>query len=218
MANKSRAVSSQGTKFYIEQLSGSGTPTTVTGITKATQAVCTAAAHTRLVGDVVKFAAVVGMTEINGLVGIVTAIAAGTFTVNIDSTGFTAYASGGTATPKVFIESCQHKTYNFDDPGAADIDITTLSSSEKEFAVGMADPGNFTCDLNYVEDDAAQIEMQLARSDGSPRYFRIHKRNKYIKIFIGLVKAITDTGAIDGSNTGSLSVRVSGAKTEVLGA
>ena len=218
MANKSRAVSSQGTKFYIEKLGEVGTVTTVTGITKAAAAVCTAAAHTRVVGDVVAFAAVVGMTEINGLTGVVTAIAAGTFTVNIDSTGFTAYASGGTATPKVFLEIQQHKTYNFDDPGAAERDITTLVSEEKEFGLGLADPGNFTCDLHYVEDDAAQIEMQTARSDSAARYFRIHKRNKYIKVFNGLVKALTDTGAIDGSNAGSLSVRISGPKVEVLGA
>ena len=218
MANKSRAVSSQGTHFYIEALGVAGTPVTITGISKAAKAVVTAT-NTLAVGDVVAFAGVVGMTEINGLSGVVSVASGSSFTIeNIDSTAFTTYGSAGTATPKTFIESCQHKTYNFDDPGSADIDITTLCSDEKEYAVGLADPGNFTCDLNYVEDDLAQIEFQKARRDGVARYFRIHKRNKYIKAFVGLVKAITDTGSVDGTNTGSLSVRVSGAKVEVLGA
>jgi hypothetical protein len=54
-------------------------------------------AHTFVVGDVVAFAGVSGMTQINGLTGTVTAIAATTITVNINSTGFSTWTSGGTA-------------------------------------------------------------------------------------------------------------------------
>lgn len=55
--------------------------------------------HGILYGDVLTFADVAGMTEINGLKGTVTATAAGTATVNINSTAFTGYTSGGSATP-----------------------------------------------------------------------------------------------------------------------
>lgn len=218
MAKKSRAVSSQGTHFYIQVLGTNGTPLTITDISNAEMAVVTAT-NTLKVGDVVEFAGVTGMTEINGLAGVVSVASGTEFTIkDINSTDFTAYTSGGTATPFTFIESCQHKTYNFDDPGASDIDITTLCSDEKEFGVGLPDPGNFTANMNYVEDDAAQIEIQKGRSDGVLRYFRIHKRNKWIKVFTASVKSFTDAGAVDGTNTSDLALRISGPKVEVLGA
>lgn len=70
----------------------------ITALTKASSAVVTVgAAHGFATNDLVYFSGVVGMTEINGLVGTVTVTAATTITVNIDSTGFTTYTSGGTA-------------------------------------------------------------------------------------------------------------------------
>ena len=77
---------------------------TVTAITQAAQAVVTistvSGSNPFTVGNSALFASVVGMTQINGLTGIVTAIGgasgAWTATVNINTTSFTAYASGGT--------------------------------------------------------------------------------------------------------------------------
>lgn len=71
--------------------------TTITGITKAANAVVTTAAHGYSNGDKVKFAAVVGMTEINGQTGTVTVINVNSYSVDIDSRNYTAYTSGGTA-------------------------------------------------------------------------------------------------------------------------
>jgi len=71
---------------------------TITGITAVSRAVVTSVAHGMAVGDVVTFSNVVGMTEINRLRGtILTVPTADTFSVNIDSSAFTAYASGGLA-------------------------------------------------------------------------------------------------------------------------
>lgn len=69
----------------------------ITGITKAASAVATVGAHTFLVGESVHFSGVVGMTQINGLRGLITAVGGTTITVAIDSTGFGTYSSGGTA-------------------------------------------------------------------------------------------------------------------------
>jgi len=69
----------------------------ITSISKAASAVViTTVPHGYVVGQVVKFnvGTEYGMTEINGLYGTITAIntATNTFTVDIDSTGFTTYA------------------------------------------------------------------------------------------------------------------------------
>ena len=69
----------------------------VTAISKAVQAVVTCAGHTFVAGESVHFSGVVGMTEINGLRGKVLSILAGSITVDINSSGFSNYTSGGTA-------------------------------------------------------------------------------------------------------------------------
>lgn len=70
----------------------------ITAITQAAAAVVTVgAAHGFAINDKIYFSGIVGMTQLNGLVGTVMATAATTITVNIASSGFSAYVSGGTA-------------------------------------------------------------------------------------------------------------------------
>lgn len=70
---------------------------TIGGISKASSAVVTVGVHTFVNGDVVYFSGVFGMVEINGRYGTVTAFDGTTITVNINSTGFSTFTSGGTA-------------------------------------------------------------------------------------------------------------------------
>ena len=72
----------------------------VTAVTKADPgAVTTGAAHLLETGDRVRFAGVVGMVELNAnTVFAVTKVDATSFTIGVDTTGFTSYISGGTVT------------------------------------------------------------------------------------------------------------------------
>lgn len=82
---------------------------TITNITVAASAVVTintvSGTNPYSVTNTIGLQGVVGMTQINGLTGTVTAIGgasgAWTATVNINSSGFSAYTSGGTANPYV---------------------------------------------------------------------------------------------------------------------
>jgi hypothetical protein len=77
---------------------------TITAITKANPASVTAVAHGFATDDEVQIAAVVGMTELNGRRFLINKVDANTFTLrDLNSTDYTAYASGGTATP-TFVE------------------------------------------------------------------------------------------------------------------
>ena len=72
----------------------SGRP--IQSISKAAQAVVGCSNHGAVVGNVVGFSLVGGMVEINNQTGTVVAVGdANTFTVNINSSAFTAYTSGG---------------------------------------------------------------------------------------------------------------------------
>lgn len=67
----------------------------ITGITQASQAVATVGSHTFVVGESVAFSGVSGMTQINGLRALITAVSGSTITVAINSSAFSAYTSGG---------------------------------------------------------------------------------------------------------------------------
>ncbi len=68
----------------------------ITNITQATQAVVTTSnVHGYQIGDFVYLDQVAGMTEVNGNTYEVVAVGSNSLTLNVNSTGFTAYTSGG---------------------------------------------------------------------------------------------------------------------------
>lgn len=72
---------------------------TITNVTQANPAVVTtSAAHTFVTGENITTAGVAGMTELNGNTYAITVLSPTTFSLDgIDSTGYTAYSSGGSA-------------------------------------------------------------------------------------------------------------------------
>lgn len=76
----------------------------ITGITQAANGVVTIGAHGFIVGDVVHISGVSGMTEINGQSTVITAIAANTITLTINTAAYGAYTSGG------FAQALTHQT------------------------------------------------------------------------------------------------------------
>lgn len=70
----------------------------ISAVTQAANAlVTTTGAHGLVVGDRVRLAAIVGMTQLNGWTArVMTVPLATTFTIDVNTTGFTAYGSGGT--------------------------------------------------------------------------------------------------------------------------
>lgn len=86
------------TAFGVLVVARTATATNITAITKASQAQVTSASHGLVVGDKVYFASISGMTQLNGVTATVTSVVdANNFTINIDTTAYTAYSSGGTA-------------------------------------------------------------------------------------------------------------------------
>ena len=99
--------------FRVYQDGGIVTETgkTISGATKANPVVITATAHGFSNGDHVIIASVGGMTELNGVTGIVANKTTNTFELtdvdgtNINSTAFTTYTSGGTASKIVEVST-----------------------------------------------------------------------------------------------------------------
>lgn len=99
----------------------------ITNITQAASAVVTVgAAHGFIVGDLVYFIGVNGMTEINGLTAEVTVAGATTVTVDLDTLEFTAYTSGGTLESYAHVDDVWDWTGEFDVPVRFDTDQMKL--------------------------------------------------------------------------------------------
>jgi uncharacterized protein (TIGR02217 family) len=106
----------------------------VTGITQAASAVLTVGAHSFAVGESVHIAGVVGMTQINNQRGQITAVGATTITVNINSSAYTAYASGGTVNTRPQAGETVYGGCEFDIPCRfnSKIDVKSLAPHVRE--------------------------------------------------------------------------------------
>lgn len=120
--------------------------TTITAISKATNAVVTVSGHPYSAGDRVTFAGISGMTELNTWTARVVAdLGANTFSIDVDTTDFTTYSSSGTAALVLtgdFPKNClfyKSRLYY----GATPTKITTIFASEEalfdEFALTPVD-------------------------------------------------------------------------------
>lgn len=69
----------------------------ISGATRANPCVITITGHKFKVGDALRITGVVGMTQLNNNIYNVTAVATNLVTIDVNSSGFTAYTSGGVA-------------------------------------------------------------------------------------------------------------------------
>jgi Ubiquitin-activating enzyme E1 FCCH domain len=106
----------QGFVMFRDQGTGEGTSLSInnfsftvniTGITNANPAVITAV-NQFVVGQQIMITGVVGMTQVNGNTYIITAITPTTITIDVDSTAFGVYVSGGIAIPLEPVYSPDH--------------------------------------------------------------------------------------------------------------
>lgn len=215
-----RARSSQGVVLSVH--TSDGTAKNITGITQANPAVVTSTAHGFVDGDIVKIASVVGMTELNGNTYMVNQLTANSFElVGVNSTGFTAYSSGGTATPLVLTQLCELDGFTPNDPGAQLVEVSTICSIAKEFIAGLPDDGTATFNFNWVPSDVGIAKLWSLRDSGNSDYFRIKvpatatDTEVWFAMFKGVVQAASKLPTL-GTNValkGNGSVKLSGGVT-----
>lgn len=204
----STAISAQGSTFSIEGTPGSAV--TITAISKAASAVVTAT-NTLAVGDVFEFGAVTGMSEILGLLGIVTAASGASFTVNIDSSGYATAGTGGTGNPKTWIAVSNIKDYSGFDGAASELDKTNFQSNAMEYAAGLQDFGNFGMNMDVDDTDVGQIALRTAKTAAATKAFKLRLPNTKLRVFKGFVKKLSEQAGVNQIVKASVDVRVTGA-------
>lgn len=187
---------------------------TITGITKASPAVCTSVAHGYSTGDFVKITAV-GMNQVNGRVFRVTSASADTFSLDsVDSTSYDTFVSGGAEkitfgnTVSTFVD------VNASGGEIAQIPTTTIHDTIETSVAGNASPAVFT--FNSILDlaDAALVALNTAYLAKGDRCFRLTFANGQKILFNGSVGAsLLPGGQTGGVVTTPVSITAKGALT-----
>lgn len=174
---------------------------TITAITKANPAVCSATANGYSNGDYVYILAQ-GMPQVNGRVFRVTSAATDSFALEgCDSTLFDTFVSG-TAQKLTFGTTITSATTMSASGGAYDmIDTTTIHVNVKSQVPGSASPVTYNFDNIWDPSDTGQIAMKTASDSAAIRAFKITFSGGAICTFAGYV-------GFSGAPTGSAQDKV----------
>jgi hypothetical protein len=102
----------------------------------------------------------------------------------------------------------------------AEIDVTTLSSTAKEFRLGLKDEGSMSLDITNTPQDAGQIRLSALRTSRATGDFKIEVPTgspQYRLVFHGIVTTFPITFAVDDVLRSTVSIRVTGTIVETGG-
>ena len=190
------------------QILDSANVKTITAATTASPVLITSPAHGLSNGDEIYISGVAGMTELNGRNLLVANVAVNTFEltnlngINVDGTGYTAYTSGGTATPP----------YEVSTPWAA-ADLAALKYAQSGDVMTMVHPDYAPQELIRIDNDTWSLApVNLAPTVPYPSGIS-HKENTAKTT--GTLSNITQ--ANPGVFTSSSSSLVTGDRIHIVG-
>lgn len=125
----------------------------------------------------------------------------------LDAQGACFFIDNSGGTPQ---EIGQVNSFSGFDGEAADIDITVLKSTAKEFRQGLQDNGNFSIEVQFDPNDVGQDECDIARAAQATRDFRLLLASGDEANFEIYVKSFSKTGAVDGTVTGTVNMKITG--------
>lgn len=112
------------------------------------------------------------------------------------------------------VEIANVRSFSGFDGEAGDIDITNLSSTAKEFDVGLQDAGGFSFEWHPDYADAGQNAVRAAQTAGTLKTFMLTLPNATTATFAGYVKnAKGVSGGTDAVVEGSVSIKITGSVT-----
>lgn len=95
-------------------------------------------------------------------------------------------------------------------------DRTDLLSTEKEYALGLPDPGNMTLDMLVVPSDAGFRKLWKARKDRTEHTFTCNINGAQVGSFNARVSAVPLDGNADSDVTSSVTLRLTGAVNGII--
>lgn len=152
----------------VERLGNIGPSTTkvITAVTKANPGVVTAASHGYSNGQRVHIAGVVGMTEVNDKYFIISGVTANTYKIDVDTTNYTTYVSGGVGSRTFTNRTIEYLADYVDYPHRNDFYTGTADTEVATAAIAASDDLHFLNSLYEKQKEAIHVDM-AASYDGS---------------------------------------------------
>lgn len=203
------AIKAQDTALRMETARGAAK--TITGITAANPPVVTSTSHGITNGQIVYIDGVVGMTQLNGRAFVAANVAASTLELKgVDATGYTAYASGGSAYVLTMTEIAEVTGLAGFDGQASEIDVTNLRSTAKEYLLGLQDFGNVSLPVTLRNADAGQVALRKAKASATVKGYSITLSDGAVAAFMAYVRQFTFSTNPDDAAKGQVQLRVTG--------
>jgi len=206
----STAISAQGSTLEIG--TGSGGAKTISAIALGNPTILTCTAHGLNNGDVVTLAGLTGAdaATLNGLTVSIKNKTTNTFAIDVDTTAKTITAAG-TATPVTWTGIGNFHDFSGFDGSASELDTTDLSSTAKEFMLGLVDQGQFTININYKSTNTGHVALRAKQVSGAVSNFRLTLPDATVVTFNGYVKKFSLAGGVDAIAKSAVDIRISGA-------
>lgn len=104
------------------------------------------------------------------------------------------------------------KSFSGFDGAAAEIDVTNLDSTAKEFRIGLKDNGSFSFEIDRDFADPGQVALLAAQVSYAATDFVIYFKNAETwATYQGYVKKFAIQGGVDQVVKASVDIRISGA-------
>lgn len=198
-----KTIKFKDTKFEI--ITSYASSKVITAVTKANPAVVTAVGHGYTKGDVVRIEGIVGMEELNDALYVVGTVTTDTFElIDVDSTAYGTWVSGGTASKGIYSSSCEITDYTGDSGATTETSTETNCGISKDF--GSTDPGTVSVSYNKAPNDFQEAVDASRKSIESTALRITLPKNNGIIIDIGVVTQTGNAGTAGGLWTGSFTM------------
>lgn len=133
----------------------------------------------------------------------------------LESQGMTIKRGDG-ATTEVFTTIPEVRSINGPDGSASEIDVTDLSSTAREFRMGLKDEGSITLDMMYIPANTVHAGLRADRASRTLRNFKLQFTDVPATTwsFAAYVQGFSVANDVDGVTTASVTLRISGSITE----
>lgn len=100
---------------------------------------------------------------------------------------------------------------------AAEVDVTDLSSTAKEFRMGLQDEGQISLSMFWIPSQATHSTLRTARANQTLTNFQIIFTDSPQTIwrFTAFVLGLEINNSVDAATTATVTLRVSGSVTEI---
>jgi len=134
---------------------------------------------------------------------------------NLKSQGAGIYLSDD-ASPEVYTEIAQVVSISGPDGSAAEIDVTALDSTAKEWLMGLPDEGSVSLEVIHDPSDTQHEALRTARANQTVKNFQIKLTDspQTIYSFSAYVPTFSLSMGVDDAIKASYSLRITGAVTK----